>query len=178
MKFNAATSKLYQQIMDGLTSFFGLDSENASETDIHAALDSAKPLSEQLDAAKTAAIADLKGQFDTMKSEFDANKTVLTELQEQFKTMKSENETKDVRIAELQNDAAKAKLDMDAMKAQHKTETERLAGELAQAKAGKSMELDESGEAHTAGALDKSTGAKLITVKSDSLKNLVKPAQK
>jgi len=177
MKFEASTSKLYTQIMSAAAAFFSLDATNATETDIHAALDGQTPLAAQLEAARTAAIADLQKQFDELKTASTANETAVAGFQKQLDDMKADTAIKDTRITELQKDIADAKLATDALKVQHKTETERLAGELATTKAGKPLEVDIAGDAHDAGKPDKGTkGTQIIVAKSDMLKNLLKPA--
>lgn len=177
MKFDAATSKLYQQIMDAAVGFFGLDSATATETDVHAAFDGQKPLAEQLDAARTAAVADLQKQFDDLKSASTANDEKISGFQKQLDDLKSDIATKDNRIAELQKEIADAKLATDNLKVQHRTETEKLAGELAANRAGKTMETEIAGDVHDAAKADKSkTGTPVIVAKSDKLNALLKPA--
>lgn len=176
MKFDASTSKLYQQIMEAAVTFLGLDAATATETDVHAALDGKEPLAAQLEAAKLAAVADLKKEFDTMKGEFEANKGKLTDLQKQFDDLKTATDTKDARITELQTDIAAAKKATDDLKVQHKTETEKLAGELATAKAGKAMQVEVAGDPHDAAQPDKSkNGTQVIVANGDALANLTKP---
>lgn len=175
MKFDASTSKLYQQIMEAAVTFLGLDAATATETDVHAAIDGKETLAAQLEAARTAAVADLQKQFDTMKTEFEANKTKLTDLQTQFDNMKTATETKDGRITELQTEVAAAKKATDDLKVQHKTETERLAGELAAAKAGKAMQVEVAGDVHDASKPNTAKGeTKVIVANGDALANLTK----
>lgn len=176
MKFDVTTSKLYQQIMDAATSFFGLDKDSATETEVHAAMDGQKPLSEQLDEAKTAAIADIKKELETLKGEVSTQKDQITALETRATDAEKAAETKDERITALQLDIQTAKEKATAMDAQHKTETEKLAGELAKAKAGIALEVDEGGDSHDAAKKDKGSAGstQVIVAQGDSLKNLLK----
>lgn len=175
MKFDATTSKWYQQIMESISGFFGLDASSATETDIHAALENQQPLIDQLTNARSEAIADLQSQFDAMKADFDANKTALSDLQSQFDTMNAATALKDERIAELQTSIADGKTSIDAIKQQHAVEINGLAGQLAAAKAGKSIEIDENDSAHSAGRPDAAgSGTQIIVATSDSLQALTK----
>ena len=177
MKFDAATSKLYQQIMEAAVGFFGLDSATATETDVHAAFDGQTPLTKQLEDARTAAVADLQKQFDDLKTASTANDEKVAGFQKQLDDMKSDIATKDNRIVELQKEIADAKLATDQLKIQHKSETEKLAGELAANKAGRTMETNVAGDIHDAAKPDNSnSGTQVIVVKSDSLKSLLRPA--
>lgn len=176
MKFDVSTSKLYQQIMEAAVTFLGLDAATATETDVHAALDGKEALSVQLEAARTAAVSDLKKEFDTMKREFEANKTELGDVKKELADLKTATETKDARITELQTDMAAAKKATEDLKLQHKTETEKLAGELAAAKAGRTMQVEVAGDPHDAAQPDKSkNGTQVIVASGDALANLTKP---
>ena len=176
MKFDVTTSKLYQQIMDAATSFFGLDKDSTTETEIHAAMDGQKPLAEQLDSAKTAAIADLKEQFDTLKGEVSTQKDQITALETRATEAEKASEVKDKRITALQLEIQEAKEKAETMEKQHKVETEKLAGELAKSKAGKNLEVDAGGDSHDAAKKDKGTvgSTQVIVAESNSLKALVK----
>lgn len=154
MKFEVATSKLYQQIMEAAAGFFGLDSANATETDIHAAFDGQTPLADQLKVAQSAAVADLQTQLNDLKADATKTTETLAGLQSQFDTLKIESDAKDSRITELQTQIATAQLATDAMKNQHQKETAALAGELAKTKAGKTMETDAGGDTHDAAKRD------------------------
>lgn len=173
MKFDAQTSKLYQQIMEAAVGFLGLDAATATETDVHAALDGAKPLAEQLETARTEAVADMKKQFDEFKTASTANDEKMTAFQKQLDDLKADIKTKDDRIAELLKDNAAAKQATENLKAQHKTETDRLAGDLAKKTAGGEMEIEIAGDVHDAGKPDKSkSGAQVVVATSASLKAL------
>lgn len=176
MKFDATQSKLYQQIMDAAVQFLELDKETATETDVHAALDGKKPLAEQLEDARKDAIADLQKQFDDLKSASAGHDTAVADLQKQMDALKTEAKTKDDRITELQKEIAEARTATESLKKQHKTETDRLAGEIAKSKAGGALENDESGDEHDAGKPDKSksSGAQVIVAKSSALQRLTK----
>lgn len=174
MKFDATTSKLYQQIMEAAVGFLGLDAATATETDVHAALDGKKPLAEQLEIARTEAVADVKKQLDDLKTASTANETAVSGFQKQLDDLKKDIETKDGRITELQKDVATAQATTESLKRQHKTETERLSNELAKSIVGKEMEVEAAGDIHTAGIKDKTKGAEIVVVKSKALQDLTK----
>lgn len=175
MKFDAKSSTKYQQIMEAAVTFFALDKDNATETDVHDAFDKQKePFAKQLETARTEAVTDLQKQFDQFKEESKGSAEKVADLQKQFDTMKTDIETKDARILELTKEVAKGTEAVESLKRQHKTETDKLAGELAKNRAGEEMEVDEAGDAHDAGKKEKSSGPKVVVAKSDALKNLAK----
>lgn len=171
MKFDVTKSKLYGNIMEAITTFFGLDSDSTTETEIHAALDGALPIAQQIEAAKTEAVANIQSQLDALTERANASDARIVELQEQVDAHTAESSIKDERITELQTEIEAAKTSLEGVKAQHKTEVSRLAGELAKAKAGKDMELDNGNEQHAAATEKATNGA--IVVQSESLKRLL-----
>lgn len=174
MNFQVSTSKLYQQIMEAAVGFFGLNANDATETDVHAAFDGQKPLAEQLKEAQAANVAEIQKQLDEMKDTATKTNEALTSLQGQFDTMKAENEVKDTRITELQKEIAAAALESETLKKQHSKEVSTLAGELAKTKAGKSMETEEAGDQHDASKERSQGGTDVIVMKSSALSDLVK----
>ena len=168
--FDAVKSKLFPQIMEALANFFGLGSD-ATETEIHNALDGQLPLKEQIEAAKNAAIEATAADMKDVKDRLAA-------LEAEHETMKAENTAKDTRIAELQtqiteqeNIANAAKAANEAMKVQHEKEIKVLAGQVSSLKAGKTLEQDLGGDEHDA-AVNAPKGG-VMTIKSDELKALV-----
>lgn len=162
--------------MEAAAVFFGLDSASATETEIHNAFDGQKPFAEQLKEAQAAANADIQKQLDDMKADATKTTDALATLQSQFDTMKSENETKDQRISDLQKEIATANLATESLKTQHQKEVSNLAGELAKAKVGKTMEVDLGGDSHDAGKPDKGGNGttEIIVAKSSALMALTK----
>lgn len=158
MKFNIANSKLYGEIMSAAIAFFKLG-DDATETEIHAAIDGQPPLADQLDAARTDAVKTLQSQFDTMKADFDKQAERIAALEKSVSDADAAAVVKDQRITELQTEIASHAKTVDALKAQHKTEIDNLAGELASAKAGKIKETDAAGDGHAAATLKSKTGA-------------------
>lgn len=175
MKFNISNSKLYGEIMSAAVAFFKLG-DDATETDIHAAIDGQTPLADQLDAARTDAVKTLQTQFDTMKGDFDKQAERITALEQSVADAAAAAEVKDKRITELQTEIAGHAKTVDALKAQHKTEVENLAGELASAKAGKIRETDNGGDNHPTANLKSKTGAPVVVARTGALDALLKPA--
>lgn len=171
--FEVTKSKMYSQIMESLVSFFGLDKEAATETEVHAAIEGQKPLAEQLESAKTAAIENLQTQLNDLNTRVSDAEAKVKELEEAAALAATDAETKAQRIAELQQDAGKAANAMEALKNQHKQEVDRLSGELAKSKAGAQLEGDLGGDPHEAGKdTGKANGP--IVIKSDALGRLLK----
>ena len=159
--------------MEAAVGFLGLDAATATETDVHAALDGATPLAKQLEAARMEAVADMQKHLDEFKATSTASDEKMKDFQKQLDALKADVATKDERIAELQKEIATGKQATENLKAQHKTETEKLAGELAKNKAGGALELEVAGDVHDAGKPDKSkSGAQVVVATSASLKAL------
>lgn len=173
MKFDIAKSKLYGELMLAFASFFKLG-DDATETDIHAAIDGKKPLADQLEAARTDAVKELQSQFDTLKTDFDKQAERITALEQSVADAAAAATVKDARITELQTEIAGHAKTVDALKTQHKTEIDNLAGQLASAKAGKTQEHDAGGDQHEAAKLKSSTGATVVVARSGALDNLLK----
>lgn len=141
--FDISKSKLYAQIMTACASFFGLG-EDATEAEIHEAVEGKDPLTAQLESARTEAIAAQAAQLADLQSQFETMKTDLA-------TLRTDVEAKDARIAELQVEAASHSDAIKATQTQHKQEVATLAGQIAALKAGKEITEDEGGDPHEAG---------------------------
>ena len=171
MKFEVSKSKLYSQIMDAAVAFLGLDAETATEADVHNALEGATPLADQISKAATDAAA-----------KFEEVNNRLTALEKEHAELKEQLTVKDARILELTTDAAtatsEAKKQVETMKAQHKTEIQKLAGEISALKVGKTTEADEGGDKHPAESQGKETLPTTVTaVKSSALAEMAKKRQ-
>lgn len=175
MKFNISNSKLYGEIMSAAVAFFKLN-DDATETDIHAALDGQMPLADQLEAARADALKTLQLQFDKIKEDFDKQTERITALEKSVSDAAAAAEVKDARISELQMEIAGHAKTVDALKAQHKTEIDSLAGELASAKAGNVKETDAAGDEHAAANLKSKTGAPVVVARTGALDALLKPS--
>ena len=173
MKFDVSKSKLYGELMSAFAAFFKLG-DDATETDIHAAIDGQQPLAEQLEAARTDALKTLQLQFDKIKEDFDKQTERITALEKSVSDAAAAAAVKDERITELQTEIAGHAKSVDALKTQHKTEIDNLAGQLASAKAGKTQEHDAGGDQHAAGTLKSKTGASVVVARSGALDNLLK----
>lgn len=170
--FDASKSKLFPQIMAAAAAFFGLDAETATEADVHNAFDGIEPLKEQIEKAKTAAIA--------------ANTTELTDLKEKVSTfqtqldeLKNQVTQKDTRIAELQAEVAtvqtKSAADFKAAKEQHDSEIKTLSGQVAALRASKPLENPASEDGLPAKATEKTTTTvEVLESKSSELQDLYK----
>lgn len=147
MKFFAKDSKLFPQIMEGLVTFFSLDPDTATETDVHAAIDGAEPLAAQLEKAKGSPDATLAAQVETLKADLQKANDELAAAQGKVSDLENQATAKDERIAELQVEVEAATQKMEAQATQYKTEIKTLSGKVATLTAGKTKEIeaDDSG---------------------------------
>ncbi|MGL4640876.1 MAG: hypothetical protein ACRCVX_14225 [Shewanella sp.] len=170
--FDITKSKLYSQIMVGVASFFGLGAD-ATETEVHAAIEGQKPLSEQLEAARAEAVQHLQSQLEEMKVTLQDQGQKISSLEDAVKLANEASEQKDQRISELQVEASGHTTALEALKTQHTVEIKSLAGQLAAAKAGRTLEVDENGDTH-AGGKGQSTGGPVIVKAIPELEKLLK----
>jgi hypothetical protein len=173
MKFDITKSRLYGEIMSALASFFKLG-DDATETDIHAALEGQRPLDEQLEAAKADAVRELQAKFDAMKSDFDAQTERISALEKAVAEAAASAALKDDVITLLQAEITGNANAVEALKAQHKAEIEALAGQLAAAKAGKALEQSHAGDAHEAAKLKYSNGSPVVVARASALDQLLR----
>ena len=173
MKYNATTSTLFQSIMEKAAAFFGLEKESATETDIDAALEGA-PIADQIEAAKTEAVKDLKSELETLKASVSGQADQLKALEDRAQKAEDESEVKDTRITDLQLEVAAEKEALSKLSTQHKTEVSKLAGELAKSKAGIESEHDDGGGDDAIAKKEKegSASGKMVVVQSSQLKKL------
>lgn len=162
--FDISKSKLYSQIMSACASFFSLGAD-ASEADIHEAVEGKETLAAQLEAARTAAVSAQAEQLTTITAQ-------LATMQTELSALRIDVDAKDARIAELQVEATANTKAAETAAAQHNTEIKVLAGQLSALKAGKALEIEEGDEGHEAGK-EKADASKQTVITSDSLKALV-----
>jgi DNA-binding ferritin-like protein len=109
-----------------------------------------------------------------MKNDFDKQAERITALEKSVSDANEAAALKDTRITELQTEIANHTKLVDALKTQHKTEIDNLAGQLASAKAGKTKQMDAGGDQHEAANLKSKNGANLVVARSGALDNLLK----
>jgi septal ring factor EnvC (AmiA/AmiB activator) len=174
MKFDVTKSKLYSSIMEGLVSFFELEADNATETDIHAKIEGSEPLSKLLEKATEKAVGDLTAKVDGLTSKVTDLEKQVSDLTTRAENAEAQIAQKDNRIEELQIEVANEKKTVQSIKDQHKAETDRLAGKIAAMKAGVEKETDTgAGESEIVLADKAKTGTETVTIASKSLKDLV-----
>lgn len=164
MNFDISKSKLYTQIMSACAGFFSLGAD-ATEADIHEAVEGKETLAAQLEAARTEAVAAQAEQLTTITSQLATMQTELTAL-------RTDVDAKDARIAELQVEATAHTKAVETAAIQHKKEISVLAGQLSALKAGTVLEQEEGDEGHEAGK-EKPNASREIIISSESLKTLV-----
>lgn len=175
MNFDVKNSKLFAPIMAALVSFFELDNETATETDVHAKLDGLEPLSTLIEKASTEAVAGFQKELDDLKTQVTTMQDQVTTLTARADEAEKSVATKDARISELQVEISEKETAIDQIKKQHGTETANLSGQIAKLKAGKSLEADLVDDVHPAGTKDKNKGGneEMVIVSSSRLQKLV-----
>ena len=164
MNFDISKLTLIGPIYKACAEFFSLGAD-ATEADIHEAVEGKETLAAQLEAARTEAVAAQAEQLTTITAQ-------LATMQTELATLRTDMETKDTRIAQLQVEATAHAAVVEAAAIQHKKEISVLAGQLSALKAGTVLEQEEGDEGHEAGK-EKPNASKQIVMTSDSLKNLV-----
>lgn len=171
--FDVTKSKLYSQIMEGFVSFFGMGAD-ATESEIHARIESEKPLSEQLEAAKNDGAATAANDIAELKSR-------MSEMETKLNAQANDIESKVARISELETEITAAK---EAATTAQSTLTEKvkeyeakvleLSGEVARSKAGKLKEQSSGDGQHDASKIGASNSGQPIAVVSSDLQKLLK----
>ena len=161
--FDISKLKLVNQIYSACASFFGLGAD-ATEAEIHQAIEGKEALSAQLEAARTEAIAAQAAQLESIQDQ-------LTTMQEQLTAMQSDIETKDARIADLQVEAASHTTALEALRTQHGKEVSALAGQVSSLKAGKAVTEDVETEGHSAAKIGAQNGQ--IVLSDSALKSII-----
>jgi predicted nucleic acid-binding Zn-ribbon protein len=147
--------KLYDQILGGLRSFFGLEAD-ATEAEIHNALADQKPLSE-IENGK--ALADLNTQFSELSAKVDGMETKISEYQATITQLTDENktlgETVEAHVATItghEATIAAKETEITNLTTAHNAKIADLAGQIAKLKAGKDYEKYIETANHAAGA--------------------------
>lgn len=173
MTFDVKNSKLYGQIMAALVSFFELEPDTATETDVHEKLDGLEPLSALLEKATKSAVAGIESKVDDLSEKVKTLETQVSDLTTRAESAEAKITEKDDRIAELQTEAAEQKSALEKAKEQHKTEVANLSGKIASLRAGTEKEAG-GDEGAAAAEVGKGTGAAEVQViQSTTLRKLV-----
>lgn len=166
-------NSLYDKFVDEMRRLFG--KPNASDAEISDAVDTAKPISEQIAEATKADKDTIKTLTDRV-AELEGDQTTASD---RVAELEKDVEIKDARIAELQTEITAKEQEhqtaIDGLKKQHTAEVKTLSGKIANMQAGKEEKQDESGGEFETGKGQKTDG--VIAVKSDSLKSLLKPSK-
>lgn len=175
MTFDIKNSKLYSQIMEALVSFFELEPDTATETDVHAKLDGSETLSKLLEAAATKAVGDLKDQVTALTEKVTGLEKNVSDLTKRAEDAEAKIAAKDNRINELQEEVGAQVKATEDLKLQHKQETTRLSGTIASLRAGKGKETEVDDTTEAAKVGKGKDGAEVIVLQSKTLKALVTP---
>jgi chromosome segregation ATPase len=163
--FDVTKSKLYAQVMTACASFFGLGAD-ATESEIHEAVEGKSPLAAQLDAARTEAVAAQADQLNTITAQLET-------MQADISGLRADLEARDQRIADLQVEAQGHVAALETASAAHKKEVATLAGQLSALKAGRATQQDEGGDPHEAAKVGSGAESKVSVIASDSLRALI-----
>lgn len=163
--FDVTKSKLYAQVMTACASFFGLGAD-ATESEIHEAVEGKTPLAAQLEAARTEAVAAQAEQLSSITAQLET-------MQADIAGLRSDLEARDQRIADLQVEAASHVTALEAASTAHKKEVATLAGQLSAIKAGRATEQDEGGDTHEAAKVGATSNTTVSVIASDSLRKLI-----
>ena len=172
MTFDVKNSKLYGQIMAALVSFFELEPDTATETDVHEKLDGLEPLSALLEKATKSAVAGIESKVDELSEKIKTLDAQVTDLTTRAEAAEGKLIEKDDRIAELQTEATEQKVALEKAKEQHKTEVANLSGKIASLRAGAEKEAG-GDEGAAAAEVGKGTAAEVQVIQSTTLKKLV-----
>lgn len=163
--FDISKSKLYSQVMTACASFFGLG-ENATESEIHEAVEGKATLSAQLEAARTEAVAAQAEQLASITAQLET-------MQADIAGLRTDLEARDARIADLQVEAANHVAALETANANHRKEVSTLAGQLSALKAGRTTEQDEGGDEHEASKIRAVGSPTVSVIQNDSLRALI-----
>jgi phage I-like protein len=172
MTFDIKNSKLYGQIMAALVSFFELEPDTATETDVHAKLEGIESLSKLLDKSAKDAVAGIETKVGQLSEKVTALEAQVSDLTTRAEAAEAKLTEKDDRIAELQTETAEQKSAVEKLKEQHKTEVSTLSGKIAALRAGKEKESGND-ETTAAAEVGKGTAAEVQVIQSTTLKRLV-----
>lgn len=130
--WNSNNSKFYAQIMDGLSAFFGLKSEDTTEAELHQKLTEAKTQTALAEKAKEEGLAAAAKEVADLKADVTRLTAELQAANENATTAAAEVETLKAGTAKLESDLTAAN---SALAAKVK-ESNTLAGEVARLTAG------------------------------------------
>lgn len=163
--FDVSKSKLYSQVMTACASFFGLGAD-ATESEIHEAVEGKSPLAAQIEAARTEAVAAQAEQLTSITAQLET-------MQADIAGLRTDLDARDQRIADLQVEAASHVTAIEAAATAHKKEVATLAGQLSALKAGRVTEQDEGGDTHEAANAGSAHNSNATVIASDSLRALI-----
>lgn len=163
--FDISKSKLYSQVMTACASFFGLG-ENATESEIHEAVEGKATLAAQLEAARTEAVAAQAEQLTSITAQLET-------MQADIAGLRTDLEARDARIADLQVEAASHVTALETANTNHRKEVATLAGQLSALKAGRTTEEDEGGDEHEAAKIRVGGTSTVSVIQNDSLRALI-----
>ncbi len=171
--------KLYDQILGACRSIFGLDAE-ATEAEIHNALDGQKPLAEiqngtamaELNTAMAALTEKVTG-LETQVSGFEATITQLsaenTELKDSVTAHLATITANETAITAKENEVA-------ALTTSHNTQVAGLAAQIAALKAGKDLDNAKDAPAHAVSTLAGSAQRQgIIPLADEKLRAYLRP---
>lgn len=134
--WNIASAKFYSELMNGLSTFFGLNAEETTEAELHQQLIEAGSLAEIRAAALKEANEAVTAQMADFQTKLDGLQTQLNDLQAD-----AQSKTEKVKDLETELETVKGQLtEKDGEIAGHLTQIQTLSGTVASLKAGKPID--------------------------------------
>lgn len=134
--WSASASKFYNEMMNGLASFFGLDANETTEAELHQKLIEAGTL----ESIKAAALNEANAAVMQQMAEFQ---TKLDALTAQVEGLQTDADAKAAKVGELETELETVKGQLTAKDGEietHLSQIQSLSGEVAGLKAGKPVD--------------------------------------
>lgn len=134
--WSATAAKFYNETMNGLAAFFGLNAEETTEAELHQQLIEAGSLAQ----IKAAALSEANAAVMSQMASFQ---TTLEGLQTQLNDLQADAQSKGEKVAELETELETVKgqlTEKDGEIAGHLMQIQTLSGTVASLKAGKSID--------------------------------------
>jgi len=134
--WNITSAKFYSEIMNGLSAFFGLEADDATEAELHQKIVEAGTLENIRAAALNEANAAVQSQMADFQSQLDALQSKMTALYDEVEEKAEKIEGLESDLKMMLEDVTAKNTEIEGLKKQN----EGLSGQVASLKAGKPTE--------------------------------------